>query len=369
MFLFALLALRSPPAWLRHAVLAYLPVALVLSVASFALGRGALWTAALQLLAPLGIVVWLAVVNEARRRGPGRTVARALGIAGLVALATGLYDLGVIRLGLGPPSQFSVTPHAIFIFVLVMAGIIVDRYARTAAGLAALNRTLDQRVQARETELRDAFGQLQAQQAAQATSNERQRIMRDLHDGVGAQLVALLNLIRQPQAQPDVLKEHVEAALDEMRLAVDSMQIADGDLVTALATLRYRVQPRVQAAGLTLHWEVQDLPALAAMTPTAVLQVQRILLEALTNVLKHARARTVWVRCALQDGSGVLLLEVADDGAGVPADAGGPGQGLQNMRLRAEALGGRVAVEPRPGGGTRVQLALPVAAAPAGVNP
>jgi signal transduction histidine kinase len=124
------------------------------------------------------------------------------------------------------------------------------------------------------------------------------------------------------------------------------------------------VQPRVQAAGLALHWEVEDLPALAAMTPTAVLQVQRILLEALTNVLKHAHAKTVWVRCALVADSGVLVLEVADDGVGLQPDGGRPGHGLQNMRLRGESIGGRVTVVPRPGGGTRVRLEL----APAGAG-
>jgi len=240
-----------------------------------------------------------------------------------------------------------------------MAGIIVERYARSAATLHTLNQTLAARIRAKEAELNDAFGQLQAQQAAQATAAERQRIMRDLHDGVGAQLVGLLNLVKQPEPQPAVLEEHVKAALDEMRLAVDSMQLADGDLTTALATLRYRVQPRLQAAGLALHWDVHELPALPGMTPRAVLQVQRIVLEALTNVLKHAQASAIWVSCAAADVGGITLA-IADDGLGLPTDSEPvQGHGLRNMQTRAESIGATLTVGPRTGGGTVLQLHYP----------
>lgn len=361
MFVFALLALEIRRPLLNLLLAAYLPLSLALAVASFALGYPYLWTAALLLIAPLGIAVWAVVVRQALGCCEGRTTARVLAVAGALALLAGLHDLGLVRLGLGGPSRFSLTPQAIFVFVLIMAGIIVDRYARNAAGLKTLNQTLDARIHAKEMELKLTFGRLQAQEAAQATASERQRIMRDLHDGVGAQLVGLLSLIRQPGARQDLLREHVEAALDEMRLAVDSMQIGDGDLVTALATLRYRVQPRMQAAGLAMHWAVDDIPAMSGMSPRSVLQVQRILLEALTNVLKHAKADAVWINCALAPDSGTLHLELADNGVGMDAGAGErAGQGLKNMRARAESIGARLDTGERPGGGSLVRLEWPL---------
>ena len=365
MCLFALLALDLRPAWLRRAILGYLPLALALVVATYVTDRPWIWTATLMLLAPLGIATWLLVARAAVRPGPRRRTAAVLAVAGAAALVTGLHDLGLVHLGLGGPSRFSLTPHAIFLFVVAMAGIIVDRYARSAAKLQALNATLEARIQAKEAELHDAFSQLQAQQAAQATAAERQRIMRDLHDGVGAQLVGLLNLVKQPGTSAAELEEQVKAALDEMRLAVDSMQIGDGDLTTALATLRWRVQPRLQAAGLALHWDVHELPALPGMTPTVVLQVQRIVLEALTNVVKHARAGNVWVNCRAESGAqGVrqMVLEVADDGVGLagpaqPSPAGG--QGVASMQARAASLGAGLVLAARDGGGTVVRLRWP----------
>jgi signal transduction histidine kinase len=82
----------------------------------------------------------------------------------------------------------------------------------------------------------------------------------------------------------------VQIALDEMRMAVDSLQPMHDDFVSVLAMLRYRLQPRLQAAGIEVVWDVAELPPLRQLSPQAVLQVQRILLEAFTNVLKHAHA-------------------------------------------------------------------------------
>lgn len=360
MCLFALLALDLGRARMARALLAYLPVALVLVLAGFGLHQPWAWTVALALLAPLGVATWALVVRRAITPGaPHRVTAMVLTLAGGLAVLAGLHDLGLVRLGLGGATRSSLTPHTMFFFVVIMAGIIVDRYARSAATLHALNQTLEARIRAKEAELNDAFGQLQEQKAAQAAAAERQRIMRDLHDGVGAQLVGLLNLVKQPDPQPAVLEEHVKAALDEMRLAVDSMQLADGDLTTALATLRWRVQPRLQAAGLALHWDVHELPALPGMTPRAVLQVQRIVLEALTNVLKHAQASAIWVSCAAADVGGITLA-IADDGLGLPTDSEPvQGHGLRNMQTRAESIGATLTVGPRTGGGTVLQLHYP----------
>jgi hypothetical protein len=363
MCLFALLALDLARGRMARLLLAYLPVALVLVLAGFGLHQPMAWTVALALLAPLGLATWALVLRCALTPGaPHRVTAMVLTLAGGLAVLAGLHDLGLVRLGLGGATRSSLTPHTMFFFVVIMAGIIVDRYARSAATLHTMNQTLEARIRTKEAELNDAFGQLQEQKAAQATAAERQRIMRDLHDGVGAQLVGLLNLVKQPDARTEVLEDHVKAALDEMRLAVDSMQLADGDLTTALATLRYRVQPRLQAAGLALHWDVHELPALPGMTPRAVLQVQRIVLEALTNVLKHARAQAVWVNCRAEPDGQVIVLEVADNGVGLGPDTPGSpaaGQGLASMQARAGSIGAALALVPREGGGTVVRLRWP----------
>ena len=86
----------------------------------------------------------------------------------------------------------------------------------------------------------------------------------------------------------------------------------------------------------------------------------RIVLEAATNVVRHAAATTCVV--ALSADGGELAVQVDDDGSGMPAEAV-PGVGSSSMRERAEEVGGTLAVGPRPGGGTRVRAVLPLAEA------
>jgi signal transduction histidine kinase len=199
----------------------------------------------------------------------------------------------------------------------------------------------------------------QRQSEEQAALQERQRIMRDIHDGVGAHLVGLLSMMKKGVAPSEALQEQAHAALDELRMAVDSLQPVNGDLTTVLATLRYRLQPRLEAAGLQVEWAVEALPEMRSLTPTTVLNVQRILLEAFTNVLKHAGASMVRVTARYVDTPDRLELEVQDDGTGIPeARSRISGHGLGNMRARAQSISASISIEPAKPHGTCVKLAL-----------
>ncbi len=361
MCLFVLISLELHHKFLRQLISAYLPVSMVLACTSFIMGKPLLWTIALALLIPIAICTWTLVVYSVRGSRTHKGTAKVLLTVGILAILAGVHDLILVRIHYGFYGQHSIMPYGIFLFVVTMGGIIVDRYARNAVGLVALNQTLESKITSKEMEIRRTYDQLQKERDGKEKAMERQRIMRDLHDGVGAQLVGLLSLVRQPIYQPDVLEEHVKAALDEMRLAIDSMQLSDGDLNTALATLRYRVLPRLQAAGLTVNWSVDESTQIHFLTPHAVLQVQRIVLEALTNVLKHANANIVWVLCNIKQTEKLFTLEVADNGKSFgAATSHGIGQGLQNMRLRAESIGAAISIGDRKGGGTSILLECPL---------
>jgi signal transduction histidine kinase len=172
------------------------------------------------------------------------------------------------------------------------------------------------------------------------------------------------------QATPDrsVVEEHVKLALDEMRMAVDSLQPTQDDLSTVLATLRYRLQPRLDAAGIELVWDVDVIPPVAPFAAQAALQLQRILLEAFTNVLKHAAATRIVMQVSWHGEQTPPLVRIVltDNGRGLPAApvADRPaGHGIANMRSRALAIGARLHIETAdaPAGGTRVLLDWPCA--------
>jgi hypothetical protein len=247
-------------------------------------------------------------------------------------------------------------------FVLMMGWLIMERYVRQARQYQGLLVSLDQKVHEREQQLAASFAALQQAETQRATLQERQRIMRDIHDGVGAQLVGLLSLLKRGKTDSAQLQEHASAALDELRMAVDAMQPVNGDLATVLATLRYRLQPRLVAAGIAVDWQVEALPPMDHLTPQTVLQLQRILLEAFTNMLRHAQASRVRVSARHEAGAAdQLVLELADNGIGMPDRA--PvvaGHGLKNMQARATAIGATLRFDAPPHGGTRVTIVLPV---------
>ena len=158
--------------------------------------------------------------------------------------------------------------------------------------------------------------------------------------------------------------------MDGLKLAIDSMEPVETDLLLLLATLRFRLAPRMESAGIRLLWQVQDLPALAWLEPASALHILRILQEAFANVLRHSGARTIRVETATADDGGVRVA-IEDDGRGfaLPAEgappAPGTGRGLHNQRHRAAVLQGRVSWTSGPTG-TRFELWLPLRHGPVG---
>ncbi len=199
-----------------------------------------------------------------------------------------------------------------------------------------------------------------------ALEDERRRLRRDLHDGLGPALAsqglklaaAQQHLHTNPAAASDliesVLAQNADTVADVRRLvyglrppALDERGLADA------------LRDHVAAASANgLRVEVGDLPANAPPLPAAVeVAAYRIASEALTNIIRHARAHRASVQFALEGAA--LRLAIEDDGRGLPA-ALRPGVGLRSMRERAEELGGTLTLEPGPGGGTRVAATLPI---------
>jgi signal transduction histidine kinase len=373
---FVLLVLDRNPPWLVRSIYGALALSVTLACASFALARPLLWTIGLVVLQVTAIVCLPYVIHGAlvaRRR-----IAGVLMAAGMLAILAGAHDLLLVRMGLFGGAYYTLTPHAMFFFVVILAGLVVERYSRTVADYGALNASLSARVAEREEQLRGAFETVRLQQQEQAVLVERQRIMREIHDGVGSQLVGLLNVVTQPAPDRAVVEEHVKLALDEMRMAVDSLQPTQDDLSTVLATLRYRLQPRLDAAGIELVWNVALIPTIEPFAAQAALQLQRILLEAFTNVLKHAAATRIVMQVSWHGDEAPPLVRIVltDNGRGLSRMTGGTGEtservdaaarpaghGISNMRSRAQAIGARLEIEPaddQAGGGTRVRLEWP----------
>lgn len=301
----------------------------------------------------------LVVMASAPREGRFQRARRML-IPGLVGVFLGLHDvLSVLagRMLLG----VLLAPYIPSLLMLTTAWSVLRYLGDALTQSETLNRELEERVRARGAELERNYERLRELERERAVAGERDRIMRDMHDGMGGQLVSTLALVESGAASADGIAEAIRDALDDLRLVIDSLDPVEEDLLTVLGMIRARLEPRLLRHGLRFDWQVADLPRIPGFGPERVLQALRIVQEAITNVLKHARARTIVVQTGHEtdgDGRPGVFVEVRDDGCGMNG-ARPSGRGLANMRRRAALLGGRVALATGTRG-TAVRLWLPL---------
>jgi signal transduction histidine kinase len=324
-------------------------------------------------LAPIGVsVAALSLLAAWRQRSRG-TAAIALALA--LAAGAGMHDYAVAwstpwLTALAPDwvsHRLFLLHHAANALLMVMGALLTTRFIGSLRAVEDARLTLQLRVAERERELAAGYAriaELQREQAAQeATEQERQRIMQELHDGLGSQLFTSLLRAERGALQGPEVAETLRGAIDEMRVAIEALASEDQDLRTAFGNFRFRWEARLREAGLACDWQVQLPDAVMQLPPHDTLQLLRVAQEALTNVLKHAGAHQVQV--ALRQEGQALLLQVHDDGCGASSTSGAPpegGRGLANMRARAARAGAtlelQLATLQQPG--TRVQLRLPL---------
>jgi len=195
---------------------------------------------------------------------------------------------------------------------------------------------------------------------------ERRRLRRDLHDGLGPTLASLVQLLdtarmlvaRDPEAAVallDDLKGRAKLTITDIRRIVYALRPPALDELGLVSAISEHIGHYNQSDGLYVSIDTPDhLPPLPAAVEVAA---YHIALEAVTNVTRHAHAQTCRVRLSLEGG---LCLEITDDGDGLPADFHA-GVGLTSMRERAAELGGECRIEPVQTLGTRVWARLPLA--------
>jgi signal transduction histidine kinase len=241
---------------------------------------------------------------------------------------------------------------ALPVLLLTIGALLTIRFVRALRTSEEANVVLAERLAEKERELAAHFESMRLVDRRNASAAERQRIMQDMHDGLGAQLVSSLVMVERGGANPADIAMLLRESLDEMRLAIDAFGQAETDLNGALAGLRYRMEPRLIAAGMAVEWSVDD--AFHALQPDerTALQLLRIVQEVLSNVIKHSRATRLTVR--FEADSRHLSIVIADNGEGFSGERDGRGRGLSGIRKRAYEIGGEASIETSPQGTTVV---------------
>lgn len=228
------------------------------------------------------------------------------------------------------------------------------------AQLAGANTNLERRIAETRAELEASEAARQELVVGQALAGERERLMQEMHDGIGSNLITALAVARQ-QNQPVSTIKVLGRALADLKITVDSLEPVEGDLVALIGNLRHRMQGDLRDAGISCRWEVDQCRPLEWLDAANALHVLRIFQEAIGNVLIHSGATEMRIGCREETRGGVagIAAFAADNGRGYDGEQEVAGKGLANIRARAAALHGVLQSTSDSAQGTTITLWLP----------
>ncbi len=273
------------------------------------------------------------------------TETHVLGVAALLALALAVYD-HVAIMWLSEGYTFFALSRFSFLFVLLAMSVVLMRRVLRSLNTA---RRFRQRQQVRLSRARRQLSLMHEERerdrVRDAELSERMRILSQMHDGVGAHLVAMRSLLSQTQVPTQALQDELTQASLALRDSLRALQVTPEGWTAALATLRDRLEARLQQANISLVWAVQAEPPLPPPSASDCQHLHWWLTEAVTNVIKHSGASTVTLfteTCSTPAGPS-WRIRLQDNGLGMPA-VKSAGLGVHTLDYRAQLLGARMEV-------------------------
>lgn len=308
-----------------------------------------------------GAVMTALLLRDLTRR-PGRLLESFLFLVGVTGVTVDAID---DRFSLHVPFMaelpltFSIGPACGLLLSLGMCAALARQAAEARHVVINANAELAAKLAQKEGELADGYAQRNRIMQRAVVLEERQRIVRDMHDGIGGKLLGLKVQVRSGQMTPAAIEAALDDSITDMRLIVDSLDMADETLSVALRTFENRVRQQIEAAGCACDIRHLLDNATPNVGPRTTLQILRILQEAVANALRHGAPTSIRIESAAS-GDGHVTISVIDNGRGMPAGAV-PGRGLTNMRFRANTIGAHLAIA-SGSQGSAVRLTLPARA-------
>ncbi|HEY4316489.1 MAG TPA: ATP-binding protein [Herbaspirillum sp.] len=348
-----------PLRWLNHSVVVITVATTVISLPALA---GIVMNA--YILAPLtyvlliltGLIVSCIGYYQSRRvHSRDGMLLSAWGLAGMLL---GIHDW-LLQNNYMSIESIYILPYTNIVAFLIFMYIIYRRYIAANDSVKEVNANLKTRLQQREDELQESYERLRESEHRQTLSNERQRLMQDMHDGMGSSLLTALLVVEKGTLDANMLAEVLKDCIDDLKLTIDSMEPVEADLLLLLATLRFRLTPRLESSGIRLRWEVKNLPSFDWLDPRNSLHILRILQEAFSNIIKHAHATEICVTTVVEAEH--VLVIVTDNGQGFSIENKvlRTGKGLRNQQRRAATIGSEIHINSSKNG-TSVTLRLPI---------
>ena len=277
-------------------------------------------------------------------------------MAGIPILTCGFHDILVVN-NLRDRREGLIIQYSAIPAMLLFSWFLIRRFLHSIEHAEQLAETLEAKVKEREQQIHNQYQQLAALEHEKLLSQERERIMRDMHDGIGGQLLSLKSLLHDQQGQVyRDLEKRVQRSLVDLRLMIDSLDPILNDLPTLLGMMRGRIEEQLDTTGIRLIWDVQEVSVSIPLNPEKCLHLMRIIQEAVTNTVKHAGANEIKFLVTQSERKSVVI-QIIDKSPSLNNHQAMHknetpnlvGRGITNMHFRAKQIGASLSIEFKPG--------------------
>lgn len=322
--------------WMRHALLGY---GVLLSLLTFSVGGQEILQFTFWLLLPvIPFVFFLNVILLTHSWRNRNFEGAILGCSSTLFVLLSIRDLSIM-LEVLPIESVLLSQYTGILLFVSACWIIYRRHNALLIELKQSNEGLNSELALRERQLFQQFNLLRKIEQQRTLDEERKRIMQDIHDGVGSSLVSALNLSETRALEQDEMRDVLQECLDDLRMAIDSLDPQSDDLLALLGNFRWRYDRRLKSSGVTLLWSVDDVPKLEGYTSRDLFDLLRMVQEVFANTLKHAKATQIELSVRRDKAGDLLQLIIQDNGVGMPRHTLGRGRGLAHMKIRAKSIG------------------------------
>ncbi|MDP1931084.1 MAG: hypothetical protein Q8L60_06490 [Gammaproteobacteria bacterium] len=332
----------------------FLAWTLLASVTHFLIPPDYFWIAAYAFHL-VGTVALAAIVLRVTRIALREHRSQAVIISIAMLIQIGLFVHNVYLMFLAPSERWEgsifYAHFGIPLLFMVFVGTLLKRFTSALAEAENLNRELETKVELSRQVIEKNFAERRLLEINQAAEQERTKIYRDLHDDVGSKLLSIIHA-----DQSSKLGNMARSALESLRQAVSKANNPDQPLRTFLTDIREETELRLGGSGHEVIWrQSEDIPNV--IIPSAIaFNLNRILKEVVSNIIRHANADQVVVTIALE--SLCWEFTIADNGRGFDRH-GVMGNGINNIKSRATEIGAKVYWHSEFGNGTTIRTSLP----------
>lgn len=304
----------------------------------------------------IGTVALGAIVYRVARQAWRYRQRQAVIITGALAIQITLFVHNIYLMFFAPSVRWEgsifYAHFGIPLLFLIFVGSLLSRFTGALETAENLNRELEQKVELSRQVIEKSFAERRVLEIQQAAEQERLKIYRDLHDDVGSKLLSIMHADRGSK-----LGDMARSALESLRQAVSKANHPDQMLQSFIDDIREETELRLRGSGHAVEWrQSADVPAVIILS-TVAFNLNRILKEVVSNIIRHAEAQRVLVQVNLEGNSIEFIIH--DDGRGF--DRHGPlGNGINNIISRAREIGATVSWHSEPGEGTTICTVVPM---------